>query len=214
MSKTALIWGAGGGIGGALGRLLRAEGWQVIAVARGLNGIEEFAPLAFEADFGNPTMVQTTVTAIAQQVDTVDWWIYTAGDIVAAQVREMTPEAWRRILDANLTGVYHTVHFSLPLLSSQAPLYLLGAVNERMRLPGLSAYVAAKAGLEALAEVLRKELRRTVVVVRPAAVNTPLWNKVPFKLPSNAMTPEALAERMLQAYMQGMKDGLMDVLYS
>lgn len=214
MGKTALIWGAGGGIGGALAHHLKAEGWQVIAVARSISKIEEFVPLAFEADFGNPTMVQTAVTAVAQQVETVDWWIYAAGDIAAKQVKEMTPEVWKRILDANLTGVYHTVHFSLPLLSPQAPLYLLGAVNERMRLPGLSAYVAAKAGLEALAEVLRKELRRTVVVVRPAAVNTPLWNKVPFKMPSNAMTPEALASRMLQAYTQGMKDGMMDVLYS
>lgn len=214
MSKTALIWGAGGGIGGALARLLKTEDWQVIAVARDAGKIAEFAPLAFEADFGNPTMVQTVVAAIAQRVNTVDWWIYAAGDIVVKQVREMTPEVWKCVLDANLTGVFHTAHFSLPLLSSEAPLYVIGAVNERMRLPGLSAYVTAKAGLEAMADVLRKELRRTVLVVRPAAVNTPLWNKVPFNLPSNAMTPEALAERMLQAYMQGMKDGLMDVLYS
>lgn len=214
MSKTALIWGASGGIGGALARLLKTEGWQVIAVARDADKIREFAPLAFEADFGNPVMVQTVVTAIAQQVNTVDWWIYAAGDIVAKQVKEMSPEVWKRILDANLSGVFHTVHFSLPLLSSEAPLYIVGAVNERMRLPGLSAYVTAKAGLEALADVLRKELRRTVLVVRPAAVNTPLWNRVPFRLPSNAITPEALAGRMLQAYVQGSKEAVLDVLYS
>lgn len=70
---------------------------------------------------------------------------------------------WRedyRILDANLTGGYNTVHYSLPLLTPDAPLVFLGAVSGRMRLPGLSAYAAAKAGLEAFAEAQRKEERK------------------------------------------------------
>ena len=65
-------------------------------------------------------------------------------------------------------------HFSMPLLAQNAHLVYLGAVSERLRLPGLSAYAAAKAGLEAYAEALKKEERkRRITVVRPGAVATP-----------------------------------------
>jgi short-subunit dehydrogenase len=74
-------------------------------------------------------------------------------------------------------------------------------VSERMQMPGLSAYAAAKAGLEAFAESLRKEARkRRITVVRPGAVATPFWENVPFRMPANAMTPEAVAAAILSAY--------------
>ena len=103
--------------------------------------------------------------------------------------------------DHNLRGAYLTVHYSLPLLAPRAHLFFLGAVSERMRLPGLSAYAAAKAGLEGFAEALRKgQRKRRVTVVRPGAVDTPFWDKVPFKLTPHAPPPESVAERILAAY--------------
>jgi NAD(P)-dependent dehydrogenase (short-subunit alcohol dehydrogenase family) len=96
-------------------------------------------------------------------------------------------------------------------LAEDAHLFYLGAISERLRLPGLSAYAAAKAGLEAFADTLRKEeRRRRVTVVRPAAVATSLWDKVPMRLPAHALTPEELASRVLQAYREGHK-GTLDV---
>ena len=86
----------------------------------------------------------------------------------------------------------------------------LGAVHERLRLPGLSAYAAAKAGLEAYVEALRKETRRKTLVVRPGAVDTAFWSKVPFSMPKNALQPEALAERIYAAILEG-KEGLLDL---
>jgi short-subunit dehydrogenase len=75
----------------------------------------------------------------------------------------------------------------------------------------LSAYAAAKAGLEAFGTVLGKEERkRRVMVVRPAAVDTSLWEKVPFKLPKNAMRPEEVAEQILSAVREGHR-GVLDL---
>jgi NAD(P)-dependent dehydrogenase (short-subunit alcohol dehydrogenase family) len=45
MGKTALIWGASGGIGRSLTRFLVEQGWQVAAVARNVESIKEFTPL-------------------------------------------------------------------------------------------------------------------------------------------------------------------------
>ena len=92
----------------------------------------------------------------------------------------------------------------MPLLADDAHLVFIGAISERLRLPKLSAYAAAKAGLEAFAEVLRKEERtRKVTVIRPAAVATALWDKVPLKMPSDAIAPQRIAEAVVEAYVSG-----------
>jgi NADP-dependent 3-hydroxy acid dehydrogenase YdfG len=199
--KTAMIWGASGGMGRALVSTLVERGWQVVAVARHTGVLATMIPLVFEADVSKPHDVERAVLAAGQEVEQVDLWVYAAGDILAAKVEEMGPAEWQRIMDANLTGAFTTVHASFPLLAPDAHLFFLGAVSERMQMPGLAAYAAAKAGLEAFAEALRKEARRRkVTVVRPGAVATAFWNKVPFRMPANAMAPEAVAAAILSAY--------------
>ncbi len=97
----------------------------------------------------------------------------------------------------------------MPLLDENAHLFLLGAVSERLQLPGLSAYAAAKAGLEALAVSLSKEERKKkVTVVRPGAVDTSLWDKVPFRKPSHTYSPAQVAERIWEAYLEEHKGQL------
>jgi peroxiredoxin Q/BCP len=134
--KTAMIWGANGGIGQALVRRLRGDGWTVVAVARQADRSHHPGDEVLEADLSNPSQVQQAVMAAAQAVDAVDLWVYAAGDITSATVREMTPAIWRQILDANLTGAFLATHYSLPLLAPDAHLFFLGAISERLRLPG------------------------------------------------------------------------------
>jgi NAD(P)-dependent dehydrogenase (short-subunit alcohol dehydrogenase family) len=93
-----------------------------------------------------------------------------------------------------------------PHLAEEGHLVLLGAISERLRLPGLAAYAAAKAGLEALAATLGKEdRRRRVTLVRPAAIATDLWDKVPLRLPEGAPAPEKVVGRILDAHRSGHK---------
>jgi hypothetical protein len=47
-------------------------------------------------------------------------------------------------------------------------------------------------------------------LVRPAAVDTPLWDKVPFKLPAGAISPDEAAEKILSAYREGHR-GVLDL---
>lgn len=211
MTKIALIWGAAGGIGRALAHKLKDDGWQVIGVSREGDDLAGVADYAYAADVADAFAVQRAMLAAGQEAGEAHLFVYAAGDIASEPAARMTPAAFRRILDANLLGAYNAVHHSLPLLTADAPLLFLGAVSERMRLPGLSAYAAAKAGLEAFAEALRKEERkRQVIVVRPGAVNTSFWRKVPFKMPGNALAPAAVAEKVIEAVNAG-QQGVLDL---
>jgi NAD(P)-dependent dehydrogenase (short-subunit alcohol dehydrogenase family) len=211
MTNNALIWGADGGIGGAIAHLLLDQGWNVALTGRHperLDGLHKLGGIAVDAQVGDPFSVQQAVTAISQELEDVKLWVYAVGDITSAPVGQMTVNDWGRILDANLNGAFLTTHYSQPLLAEDAHLFYIGAVSERMRLPGLGAYAAAKAGLEALGEVVRKETRKRVTVVRPVAVDTPLWKKSPFKLPAHHLTSGEVAARILRAYQAGEKGTL------
>jgi NAD(P)-dependent dehydrogenase (short-subunit alcohol dehydrogenase family) len=206
-----MIWGAAGGIGGALVNRLAADAWTVVGVAREPGRIGPGARHVIEADVGDAFAVQRAVLETSRLVETIDLWIYAVGDIAATNVGDLRPADWRRLQDANLTGAYLATHYCLPYLSADAHLVYLGAVSERLRLPGLAAYAATKAGLEAYAATLAREERgRRVTVIRLAAVDTPLWAKVPFRLPPGALSPSEAAERILAAHAAGEK-GVLDL---
>jgi short-subunit dehydrogenase len=73
----------------------------------------------------------------------------------------------------------------------------------------LAAYAASKAGLEAFAETLGKEERKKrVTIVRPGAVATPFWNKVPMNMPKDAASAEKVADKVYEAFLSGNKGKL------
>jgi NAD(P)-dependent dehydrogenase (short-subunit alcohol dehydrogenase family) len=202
--KTAMVWGASGGIGTALVKRLVDAGWTVLSVARDSGAVTYLTSEVVEADVEDAGSVRQAVQQAQEILGNVDLWIYAVGDIASVRIDKMTVDDWERILAANLSGAYLAAHHSLPLLASDAHMVFLGAVSERLHLPGLAAYAAAKAGLEAFVDVLRKEQRqRRVTVVRPKAVETELWEKVPFSMPRGAMKPADLAERVFKAYEEG-----------
>ena len=208
--RTAMIWGASGGIGRAVVSHLVTNKWTVVAITHQATNLDNLTPHVIDANVADPFEVQLAVNNASQLVSQV-LWLYAAGDITSRKVADTPFDDWQRILNANLTGAYLTTHHSLPLLATDAHLMYLGAVSERLQLPNLAAYAAAKAGLEAFVEVVRKEERkRRVTLVRPGAVDTPLWEKVPLRLPKNALTPFQVARQILDAYEQG-HTGTLDI---
>lgn len=207
---SAILWGAAGGIGRALTQTLAAAEYAVTAVSRHPAEMKTFTPRVIAADVSQPAQVSGAARMAAEMGAPFDLYIYAAGDIASLKIAEMTPADWNRILSANLTGAFLTAQASLPHLKADARLVFIGAVHERLRLPGLSAYAAAKAGLEAFAEVLRKETRLPVLVIRPGAVETPFWKKVPFAMPKNALSADSLAGQILAAVDEG-KTGTLDI---
>ncbi len=207
--KNAIVWGASGGIGRAITQKLISENFNVVAVSRRVDEMSLYTPYTITADVTQLSQVIAAARLAIQVANSFDLFIYAVGDIFYGKVNQMSIEDWNRILAVNLTGAFLTAQASLPFLVPDAYMVFLGAVHERLCLPGLSAYAAAKAGLEAYVETLRKETRRKTLIVRPSAVNTTLWSKVPFSIPKNALQPEALAERIYATILEE-KQGVID----
>ncbi|MFB6215201.1 MAG: SDR family NAD(P)-dependent oxidoreductase [Candidatus Bipolaricaulia bacterium] len=201
--KSALVWGSSGGIGSATVEKLVAENWDVLAVSRSPANFGNSVTEVEIGDIRDPDEVATVADEHQDKLTKVDLWVYAIGDITSTRIADMDPEDWNRITETNLKGSFLTSRYSLPLLKDEAHMVFVGAVSERTQLPGLGAYVSAKAGLESFVEVLGKEERdRTISIVRPEAVDTPFWDKVSFDLPHGAREPEEVADRILEAYEQ------------
>lgn len=202
--KNGMIWGVSGGIGRALAEEMKRQEWNTIGVCRQPEQVTGLVDFCYEADVANDYAVQTAVMNASYEVDSIQLWIYAAGDIIVDKADSMSPEAWTQIINANLTGAFQAYHRSVPLLAEDAHIVFLGAVSERLMLPKFGAYVAAKAGLEAFATSLAKENRKQrVTVVRPGAVATPFWEKLPLRQPKDAASPEKVAKRILEAHADG-----------
>jgi 3-oxoacyl-[acyl-carrier protein] reductase len=210
--KTIMIYGAAGGIGSAIGQLFKDKGSAVIAGVRHANGNGlAFADVIVEGDFASEQDAAAMARSVAEEVDQVDMWIYAAGDIHYAKAQHQNGDDWMRMFNANLFGAQRALKASLPLLAADAHIMFVGAYTDRLTLPGLSAYTASKAALAAYSAVIEKELQgKKVSLIRPSAVNTAFWQKVPFKLPANALQPEDVAEKVFNVYTQGLT-GLVDL---
>lgn len=209
--KTSIVWGGSGGIGSAIVNELDDKGLKVLSISRSKKDFGDSVDEVKFSDIGNPEEVARAAQKAKDYVGEVDLWVYAIGDITSSQVTELESEVWERITDANLKGAYLSAKHSIPLLAEDAHMVFIGAVTERTQLPGLSAYVSAKAGIESFAEVLRKEERdRNVSVIRPKAVDTKFWDKVPFDLPHGASKPDKIARKVYEVFKKG-KTGQVDI---
>lgn len=200
----ALIWGASGGIGQALVRLLKEEGWRVFAAARHTERIPDEADFVYGFDVMNPTTIAETELLVAHDTTGLDLIVYAAGDLRPDTITRTTFDQWQAVIDTNLTGAFLTASNSVYLLKDGGHMMFIGAYVDHVILPKMGAYAVAKAGLETLAAVLRKENRKhRFSVVRPGAVDTPFWEKAPFRKPADAKPAALVAQAILNHYHAG-----------
>lgn len=200
----ALVWGASGGMGQALTRLLHEQGWKVYAAARTTSNVPDVADKVFEFDAANPHDYKEIAMLIAQESDGLNLVAYMAGNLSYDKLVDMGYEGWMATLDSNLNGAYLAANHSLNLMNKGAHLFFIGAYVDHVELPKMGAYAAAKAGLEELALLLAKENRRmNITLVRPGAVNTPFWEQVSFSMPDDAKDPSEVAQAIWDKYESG-----------
>jgi 3-oxoacyl-[acyl-carrier protein] reductase len=200
----ALIWGASGGIGQALVRLFKQEGWRVFAAARDVSRIPDGADFTYRFDVTQPVTINETQLLVAQDSRGLDLVVYAVGDLRPDLLKNTDPDDWSAVMHANLTGAFLIASKSLYLLNEGRHMMFLGAYVDHVMLPKMAVYAVAKAGLETMVTVLRKENRKhKFSVVRPGAVDTPFWDKAPFKKSVDAKSPEVVARAILAHYLAG-----------
>jgi NAD(P)-dependent dehydrogenase (short-subunit alcohol dehydrogenase family) len=165
--KVALVTGAARGIGFETARQLHGRGAAVAVVdldaEEAREAAERIGPRAIglAADVTDEGAVMAAVAATVERFGGLDVAVANAGiaPLTATTARTMPPEHWRRVLDVNLLGAWHTARAALPQVSERGgQVVFIGSIYSFSNGILASPYAVSKAGVEALGRALRAEL--------------------------------------------------------
>jgi 3-oxoacyl-[acyl-carrier protein] reductase len=188
--KVAVVTGGSRGIGRAVAASLVGEGASVVITGTDASRLEEARKALTTNAVGmsdrlmvSPTDVRREADVTALMTETsrrfggIDILINNAGIGRFVDVTAMTPDDWHRVIDTNLTGVFHCCRAVVPHLKSRGGGWIINISSLAGKNPfaGGAAYCASKAGLNAFSEALMQEVRYDgirVSTVMPGSVRT------------------------------------------
>ncbi|GHG23932.1 MULTISPECIES: SDR family oxidoreductase [Amycolatopsis] len=126
MAKTAVVTGAGSGIGRAVARALLEDGYQVALAGRRASALEETAEgfenaLAVPTDVADEQAVEALFAAVRDRWGRLDLLFNNAGISAGGTVAELSVEDWKRTVDVNLTGMFLCARQAVRLMKDQDP---------------------------------------------------------------------------------------------
>ena len=184
-----LVTGGARGIGAATGRELARRGAHVVltdvdpaalektrAAIAGESGEESV--LAVVADAGELASMEEAAAQAVARFGGIDVVVANAGIASYGSVLAVDPDTFRRVIDINITGVFHTVRAALPsVVEREGYVLVVSSLAAFVPAPGMAAYNASKAGVEQFANALRLEVAHQGVAVGCAHmswIDTPL----------------------------------------
>ncbi|HZH33141.1 MAG TPA: SDR family oxidoreductase [Pyrinomonadaceae bacterium] len=185
--KVVLITGPARGIGAETARMLAARGARLslvgleparlAALAGELGGVDGGGRhVWFDCDVTDQRALVRAVRGTAEALGRIDVVVANAGIASNCTVASGQVDALVRTLEVNLIGVVRTVSATLPQVSAARGYYLLiSSAAALAPLPGISAYAAAKSGVEQFGNVLRLEVAHKGVgvgVAHPSWIDT------------------------------------------
>ncbi len=165
---TAVVTGAGSGIGKAVATALMRQGWNTVFVGRRLALIEDAlaeagskggAGLAVPADVTDPGSVDRLFEQTIETFGRVDLLFNNAGTgAPAAPIDEIPVEAWQAVVDVNLTGAFLCARRAFGLMRRQSPMggriINNGSISAYAPRPGSVPYTATKHAITGLTKTL------------------------------------------------------------
>jgi NAD(P)-dependent dehydrogenase (short-subunit alcohol dehydrogenase family) len=196
LMTTAVVTGAGSGVGRAIALKFAAEGWNVALVSRRADTLSQTIAVAhpdshdrlaaFPCDVSNPAAVEAMGEAVLARFDTVDVLVNAAGINVPRRSFEVVSlDDWHAVLATNLHGAYYCVRAFLPGMRERRTGTIVNInsdVGKIARDLAGPAYVSSKFGLSGLTQQINAEERRNGVracSICPRDINTPLLDKRP-----------------------------------
>ena len=190
--QVVVVVGAASGIGRETALQFAKRGAKVVVSARSEPGLQSLVEeiqnfdgeaIAVVADVSVFEQVKAIADRTVEAYGRLDTWVHCPVAAVYAPFDQTTPEEFQRVIDVGLMGQVYGAMAALPHLKREGrgALIHLSSVLGRRSVPLQSSYCTAKHGMEGFIESLRVELQHegipiSVTSVKPAAVNTPLYN--------------------------------------
>ena len=135
-------------------------------------------------DVSDPDAVSEAAAELAHDVQAVRALVLNAGSGRWSDLGDTSPDQWRTTIGTNLDGAFYCLQSLLPLLSRHPAAQIVGLASDSAleAMPGRAPYCASKAGLVALLETARAELRADgvrVTVLAPSRVDTYFGGREP-----------------------------------
>jgi meso-butanediol dehydrogenase / (S,S)-butanediol dehydrogenase / diacetyl reductase len=182
--KRVVVTGGTSGIGEATSRRFAAEGARVVALAVGEREVEtahariDGLEAALLCDVADAEQVARAFGRVDELLGGVDVLVANAGISIRKPFLEIRSEDWRRVLDVNLTGVFHCAQQAAGRMDAGdgGVILMTASTNGLTGHPFYADYNASKAGVILLARTLARELapRIRVNAVCPGYVLTPM----------------------------------------
>jgi len=182
MERAALVTGGSSGIGLAIARLLRDEGYGLTLVSRQPEKIEaaaaELGAAAVAANVADPDECARAVAEHRERFGRLDVLVNSAGVGIGGLVEDLDLKKLDLQLDINLRGLFLVTQAAIPLLrETQGWIVNLASIAGTLPTPGLATYGATKAAVISLTRSLNAELDAAgvrAIAICPGFVDTPM----------------------------------------
>jgi NAD(P)-dependent dehydrogenase (short-subunit alcohol dehydrogenase family) len=204
--STALVSGAGRGIGRAIALALAREGANVAVVSRTAPELDRVVDevetsggrgLAFAGDLRDGAACGAAVQATVDRFGGLEVLVNNAGVGVFTNVADTTDDDWDAVLATNLTAVFRLTRAALPHLARRGGhVLMISSLAGSNPGPGMAAYGASKAALDYFAHCLMLEVRPRgvrVTTLAPGSVDTAFSGRARPDAASWMLSPDDLA---------------------
>jgi len=195
MIKTAVVTGAGSGVGQATAIALVREGWRVAVVGRRETALKETASLAggdgkrlviCPCDISDPSAVDKIAARVRSEIGDIEVLVNAAGtNTPARSLKELSLEKYRELVETNLTGAYLCVQAFLSRMRERRSGTIVNIVSEAGKQASPKAgvaYVVSKFGMTGLTQSINAEERPNGIracSIFPGDIDTPILDKRP-----------------------------------
>lgn len=178
--RTAVVTGGASGIGRAVACRLAADGHRVATVDLAPADLDGVLPVT--ADVTDRGQVDKAMDTVRERLGPISILVNGAGVDGFKRFAELSFEAWLRVVNVNLHGVFHCIQATLPDMTAAGwgRIVNISSSSTHSGQPFMAHYVAAKSAVNGLTKSLALELGPagiTVNAVPPGFVDTPMLRK-------------------------------------
>jgi 2-hydroxycyclohexanecarboxyl-CoA dehydrogenase len=208
MTRVAVVTGGASGMGESICHELGRRGHKVGVLDINASAAERVAEdlradgvtaLAVPVDVTNRPAVEDAFAKVRSELGPVHVLVTSAGLVGFAPFTEISPAAWARMIDVNLTGTFHCCQVAVPDMvnANWGRIVMISSSSAQRGSPLMAHYAASKGAVIALTKSLAREYASAGITVNnipPSGIETPMQHQsqAEGKLPSNEQMAQSI----------------------